>query len=55
MHCVCVPRCPSPHSRNQIAVSRNSARQFWEEIRRDGAPLIEPVPGESNYSRVNQP
>ena len=25
---------------------------FWEEIRRDGAPLIEPIPGESNYSWV---
>ncbi len=25
---------------------------FWAEIRRDGSPLIEPIPGESNYSWV---
>jgi Domain of unknown function (DUF3327) len=25
---------------------------FWAEIRRDGSPLIEPIPGEPNYSWV---
>jgi enterochelin esterase family protein len=39
--------------RRDIQTNRESAvEQFWNEVRQNGAPLVEPIPGDDNHSFV---